>query len=315
MILLNSFSARFGYRFLPLFFRMDRPVKSIRLVVAALCCVMGPAMDSFAQDGKLKDAAIRLPNCRIKPEGQVTLSANQSGILTSVPKEGDQVEAGQQVIQLDSELARTAVAVAERQAEIDVDIRFAEISSDVARLEYEQAKDVNMSSPGSIPLTEVRRRKLEYDRSLLQIEQSKHQQAVALLKLNEANAQLKTFSVAAPFAGTVTKVVKKAGESVRPGEPVLELVNTRRVRVEGYIDAALRRRISAGTPVQVEGEKLDDEVPRPASGKIVFVDTVVQPVTRQIRIFAEVDNSDESLVAGLTATMTVLPTSAVAGSQ
>lgn len=294
---------------------MDRFVKSARLVVAALCCVIGPMVASFAQDVTAKNVVIQLPNCRIKPEGQVTLSANQSGILAAVPKEGDQVESGQQVIQLDSELARTAVAVAERQAEIDVDIRFAEISSDVARLEYEQAKDVNMSSPGSIPLTEVRRRKLEYDRSLLQIEQSKHQQAVALLKLNEANAQLKTFSVAAPFAGTVTKVVKKAGESVRPGEPILELVSTRRVRVEGYIDASLRRKISPGTPVQVEGEKLDDEVLQPAEGKIVFVDTVVQPVTRQIRICAEVDNSNESLVAGLTATMTVLPTPAVAESK
>lgn len=289
-------------------------MKTTFSVVAAMGCLLTLATMPLAQDGKSADV-IKLLNCRIKPENQVTLSANQSGILATVPKEGDQVESGQLVVQLDSELARTAVAVAERQAEIDVDIRFAEISSDVARLEYEQAKEVNASIAGSIPLTEVRRRKLEYDRSLLQIEQSKHQQAVALLKLNEANAQLKTFSVIAPFAGAVTKVVKKTGEAVRPGEPVLELVNTRRVRIEGYIDASLRRRVAPGTPVQVEGEKLDDEALPPSLGKIVFVDTVVQPVTRQIRVCAEVDNTNESLVAGLTATMIVLPMPAVAESR
>lgn len=261
--------------------------------------------------------AIRLPNCRIKPAGQVTLSANQSGSLLSVPQEGDLVEAGTTVIRLDDELALAALAVAEKQATNDVDVRYAIISSDVARLEHEQAKEVNESLKGGIPLTEVRRRKLEYDRSLLQIEQSRHQKAVAVLKRQEAAAQLKTFSVIAPFEGVVSRLIKKQGEAVRQGEPVLELVNTRRVRVEGFVDVMYRRSIVAGATVQVEAEMLPDETtPSISLGKIMFVDTGVQPVTRQVRIWADVDNSEGTLVSGLTATMIIVPaTTPLTGEQ
>ena len=263
---------------------------------------------TLAQGDEPSAANIRLINCRIKPAGQVTLSANQSGSIVTVPQEGDQVTTGQRIIQLDDELARAALAVAEKQAENDAEIRHAMISSDVARLEFEQATEINNSSKGAIPTSEVRTRKLEYDRSLLLIEQSRHQQAVAVLKRHEAAAQLKAFSVNAPFDGTIVKVLKKPGESVRQGEPVLELVNTRRVRVEGFIDVAYRERIAAGTRVQVTSELASESSsPSNSSGTIVFVDSAVQPVTRQLRIWADVDNSSGTLISGMTATMSVVP--------
>lgn len=291
---------------------MKRSLTCIAILTAAILTVGSTTVPRTAQaaDPTVDPAgsAVRIENCRIKPAVQITLSANQSGAITSVPQEGDHVESGQQILRLDDELARAAFAVAEKQAANDVDIRFAGMSSEVARLEHEQAMEVNLSLKGSIPITEVRRRKLEFDRSVLQIEKSKHEQAIAVLKQHEAAALLKTYSVAAPFEGTVAKVLKRQGEAVRQGEPVLELVDTRRVRVEGYIDVAHRLRITPGTPVLVERELIGDEpTPEPATGKIVFVDTVVQPVTRQIRVWADVDNSHGSLVSGLTATMTVVP--------
>ncbi|MEI8381378.1 MAG: HlyD family efflux transporter periplasmic adaptor subunit [Planctomycetota bacterium] len=262
---------------------------------------------SIAQSDEPSAANIRLINCRIKPAGQVTLSANQSGSIATVPQEGDQVTTGQRVIQLDDELAKAALAVAEKQAENDAEIRHAVISSDVARLEYEQATELNNTSKRVIPTSEVRTRKLEYDRSLLLIEQSRHQQEVAVLKRHEAAAQLKAFSVNAPFDGKVVKVLKKQGESVRQGEPVLELVNARRVRVEGFIDVSYRERVAAGTRVQVESDLSSETSSQSiSSGTIVFVDSVVQPVTRQLRVWADVDNSAGTLISGMTATMTVV---------
>jgi multidrug resistance efflux pump len=274
----------------------------------------------FAQADETTPAAIRLVGCRIKPAEQRTLSVNQSGVLDVIPREGDWVTAGNRVISLEDELPRATLAAAEREARNDVDIRYAESGSAVARLEYQQALEVNETVKGSVTITDVRRRKLELDQSLLQIEQAKYKQAIALLKRDEAAAQLKAYHMIAPISGTVNKVLKYKGEAVRQGEPVLELVNTRRVRVEGYLDVADRRRVTAGTPVEVSPEPRTGETAdtpptgvaprsRVASlpGVIVFVDTVVQPVTQQVRVWADVENTDEVLLPGLTAVMTILP--------
>lgn len=252
--------------------------------------------------------SISLADCRIKAADQVILSANQPGAIKWIPQEGDLVKVGERLILIDDELALVSLAVAEKQALNQIDIRYSEAASEVARLEYEQSLEVNASLKGSISVTEVRRRKLEFDRSLLQIEQSTHQQQVALLKRDEAAAQLKTFLVVAPFTGVVSRVLKRKGESARQGEPILELVNTRRVRVEGFVQVAERHLIRPGTPVQVDCENgTVTDSPHFATGKIVFVDTVVQPVTRRFRVWADVDNSDGALISGLTAKMVILP--------
>lgn len=252
--------------------------------------------------------AIRLTGCRVKPASQVTLSVNQSGVLHSVPREGDRVDAGQQVILLEDELARASLALAEKEAVNDVETRSAEKASEVARLEHEQALQVNEQLKEVISISELRRAKLKFDTSLLQIEQARHKQAIAALKRDESAAQLKSFRVIAPFIGTVNKVLKYKGEAVRQGEPILELVNTRQLRVEGFLDVGSRRKVTAGDAVRVELEVADGvQADASAFGKIVFIDSIVQPVTQQVRIWAEVDNRDEVLLPGQTSVMTILP--------
>jgi len=249
-------------------------------------------------------SVIRVIGCRIRPADQVTLAVNQSGILGTVAQEGDEVDEDQCVVRLEDELPRTTLAIAEKEAANETDIRYSEKASEVARLEYDQALKVNESVKGSLTVIELRRRKLELDRSVLQIEQSQYKQAIAVLKRDEASALLKAFHVTAPFSGTVTKVLKHKGEAVRAGEPVLELVSTRRVRVEGFVDVANRRCVRSGMEVVVEPEGMGNEAGQVRlKGKISFVDTLAQAVTRQVRVWADVENPDEVLLPGLTATI------------
>jgi len=269
-------------------------------MVFALCLAAGAAAADPAPQ------RIRLPACRIKPANLVTVSVNQSGILSTVPEEGDVVDEGQRIVMLEDDLPRTALAIAVREAENDVDLRYAQIASNVARLEYEQAVKVNETVRGSLTDADTLRRKLEYDRSVLQIEQAQYKRSIAILKRDEASAQLKSFHAVAPFSGTVNKVLKHKGEAVRPGEPVLELVNTRRIRVEGHLDVAYRRHVQPGTLVQVASEVRAGEPAEAAlEGRIVFVDRIVQPVTQQVRIWADVENVDDLLLPGLTAVMMI----------
>lgn len=278
----------------------------LRLFVSAIAITA--TCNHFANGDDDTAPSIRLAGCRVKPVQQVTLAVNESGVLDMIVQEGDQVMAGQCIVRLQDDLARAALAVAEKEASNDVDIRYSEVASDVAKLEHEQSIKVNETVKGSITLIELRRRQLELDQSILRIELARFNQSVASLKRDQAVAQLKAFRVVAPFTGTVHKVSKHEGEAVRQGDPVLELVNTRRVRVEGYLDAAQRRLVKPGTPVQVAPEaRRDEAVPGQAVGKIVFVDTVVQAVTQQVRVWADVDNADELLLPGQTAVMKIVP--------
>lgn len=249
---------------------------------------------------------IRIAGCRIRPAEQVTLAVNQSGIIGTVPQEGDEVAEDDCIVRLEDEVARTTLAIAEKEAANETDIRYSEKASEVARLEYDQAIKVNESVKGSLTVIELRRRKLELDRSVLQIEQAQYKQAVASLKRDEASALLKAFHVSAPFSGTVNKVLKHKGEAVRAGEPVLELVCTGRVRVEGFLDVADRRCVRSGMEVTVEPEGPGQNAGNiKLKGKITFVDTLAQAVTRQVRVWADVENPDEVLLPGLTATINI----------
>lgn len=251
---------------------------------------------------------ITVTSCQIKAGAEAVLSTSQSGILAFSAREGDAVKPGQRVIGLKSDLAATMLAVAEKEAGSDIEIRYIQMSSDVAKLEYEQAESVNGTIAQAITLADVRRRKLEYDRSVLQIEQARHQHEIRSLKRAEAAAHLDAFHVEAPFDGVVIRVLKHPGEMVQLGEPVLELVNVSRIRVEGFVDYSLRNRLSNGQEIRAKlvlrGIKADPVI---TSGRIVFVDSIVQPVTHLVRVCAEVENPAGALLPGLSATMELIP--------
>jgi multidrug efflux pump subunit AcrA (membrane-fusion protein) len=105
-------------------------------------------------------------------------------------------------------------------------------------------------------------------------------------------------------------VFKSKGEAVRQGDPIIELSSTKRVRVEGYVNVKDIWNVKRGNRVMVklDVEDMELEVEKEVFyGKIVFVDVSAQPVTGQVRVWAEVENRDNILRAGLNARMAINP--------
>jgi multidrug efflux pump subunit AcrA (membrane-fusion protein) len=263
--------------------------------------------------GSGKASAVELERCRLIFPDKATLSSDLAGTLAVVaPAEGDVVQKDQQVARLRDDVAAAVFARAAKEAENDVEIRYADAAHKVAVAEHRKAVNANLRVPGTIPDIEVQRLLLAAERSRLQIEQAQHRFAVAKLSRDEAEAQLKTYRVEAPFDGVVTRVFKLEGEAVRQGDPIVELTNTNRVRVEGYISIkeVLMWNVKPGAEVKVwlDIPGVELEVEREAfMGRIVFVDVSAEPVTRQVRLWAEVANRDNILRAGLTARMAIFP--------
>lgn len=253
-------------------------------------------------------------NARVMLIERVTLASPRAGVLAFVElREGDSVEARQIVASLDASVPKANLAIARHRASSSVDRRFARKTIELSQIEYDKARQANSNIEGGGVFTDidVHRLKLSVDKSILQLEQAESEAKIHALAVEQLAAELNSYAVVATFAGQVTKVHRVRGEAVALGDPIAEVVNLDRVRVEGFVSIQDGLRIRPGSPVVVRLDLPDVDLPEEhvtLHGKLVFVDVGVEPVTGQIRVWAEVPNSDGLLRAGLPARMMIRET-------
>ena len=92
------------------------------------------------------------------------------------------------------------------------------------------------------------------------------------------------------------------------GTPILELISTRSVRVEGYLPIEDYYLVKKGDLVKVRLDIPDKDLPIEKEifeGTVYFIDKTVSQVTHGARVWAEVQNPGERLIEGLYAKMTI----------
>ncbi len=254
---------------------------------------------------------LTLSKCQVKLIDSVTLAPDRPGVIASVkPEEGDSVRKNQQIVLLKDEVAVAMLNVAKKKAENDVQIRYAKAAAVVAELEHEKMVEANRKVLGAFPAIDVEKAKLNWEKALLQAENAEHDFAVLKLEVAKAEEELKSFKVEAPFDGKVRRILKREGEAVRQGDPILELVSIRRVKVEGYLPIEDADNVKPGDAVQVQVDIPNRDLPiekKTFEGKVVFIDPQVSPVTYGARVWAEVQNpSEEGLKEGMYTKMKIL---------
>lgn len=259
---------------------------------------------------------IRIADCRIVLIDHVVLACDRSGILKSVEfKEGMQVQVRQEVALIADDVALANLALAERKAGNDVEVRFNRKASEIAETEYRKNAEANKKAADAgkgnpVALLEVEKLRLAAEKAVLAIEQAEHELLLNKLTAEVSRAERATYSVRAEFDGVVTRIYRKKGEAVRQGDPIVEIVNTDRVRIEGRIELAHLKYAKQGARVKVRLSVPDVDLPEEREefvGQITFVDLISDPVTHETRVFADVRNKDNILRAGLTAEMILEP--------
>ncbi len=218
-------------------------------------------------DAQQERSGLEVNECQIITIKDPTLYATKPGRLTAAPEEGDVVSVGSVVAKIDDKEAllslRAAMieeAIAKKQAENDVDIRYAEAQEKVTEAEYQEALDTNKRAPGTISESETRRRKFQHKRSGLATEQARRDHVIAVenVKLATAKVQVaehewKTRRVTSEIAGVVSERYAQVGEWVNAGDPIAKLMQLDRVRVLGWVNAAgIARNEVIGKDVVVE---------------------------------------------------------------
>ena len=108
----------------------------------------------------------------------------------------------------------------------------------------------------------------------------------------------------------VAKVSKRPGEAVREGETVVEIVNTSRLRVEGFVPLEQSFHIAVGQSAATYANLPQANLPIEQvafPSRVVYIEPKVEPVTQRVRIVAEVLNDEDLLRDGLQAILVIEP--------
>jgi macrolide-specific efflux system membrane fusion protein len=189
-------------------------------------------------------------------------------------------------------------------------LRFARKSTDVSQAELKRSKESIEKFAKSVSQSQLDVEKLTVEKNQLEAEQATHEQQVAILEmkqqeaeLNAARAQIGRRRVVAPFDGVIVQIYARKGEWAEPGQKALRIVNVDRLKAEGFIRAEDATDHLVGRPIRLAVEPGGEK--NTATGKIVFVSPEVDPITGQVRIWAEIDNRDGRLRPGQPARMAV----------
>jgi multidrug efflux pump subunit AcrA (membrane-fusion protein) len=242
---------------------------------------------------------------------EAILASDRPGILEFVEfEEGDEVAANAEVARLKDEIARAALKIDQEKATNDVHIRYAVNASQFADKELEISVSANSRLPGTVPQNEIEKLALAAKKGLLQIEQAQHEQLLAKMTVEQSDETLKTYKVVAPFSGIVSKVHLTKGEAVRQGDPIIEIISTATVNIEGYISIEDSYKVKAGDKVivnlNIHDVELDVERIK-LEGVVKFIDPRFSPLIGSVKLTAEVSNPDNILKPGLNADMVIIP--------
>jgi macrolide-specific efflux system membrane fusion protein len=263
---------------------------------------------------------IVIEDAQLQLISDVRVPARETGVLETLDvEEGDLVKRGQLLGTIDRRLALVELELAELdhqiaklQSENDVDARYAEKSLEVAQSELKRSQEANQLYDDSVSQTEIERLLLTVQRSSLSLEQALKDQRVAVITetvrgrtAHLSSLRLENRQIVAPMDGMVVEIFGQASEWMDPGETVLRVIKLDQLRVEAHVDGRRFGRELEGCQV-----KLATALPPKAEmqeffGKVVFVSPELQPVTGQVRIWAEVENRDLLLRPGALGTLTI----------
>lgn len=189
----------------------------------------------------------------------VYASSTVGGRLTSMNvKEGQQVSRGQLIATVDMETVEKSIA------ELNTALS-------LANTVYERQKSLWEKEIGSE----------------IQYLQAKNNKERLEDNLAAAKSQLKHKNVYAPISGTVQMEFIGAGEVAGPGTPIVEILDTRNLKVQADVPEQYLTNIKRGTPLKVSFPALAKEV----DSKVVLVGASIDPSNRTFKVETSLNNS------------------------
>ncbi|MDD4889718.1 MAG: efflux RND transporter periplasmic adaptor subunit [Phycisphaerae bacterium] len=226
-----------------------------------------------------------------RPSKKAQLAMRVSGVIATRPvAEGDRVQAGQLIAELNSELEKASLAISTTKAESDHEVVAAAMSEKQSLVELGRVQD--LFDHKNATKWELEKASVESEIAKLRTQYARFQRQVASLENARDAVALKERRLLAPFAGVISKTLKEAGEAVQESQPIVELVKYDPLLVEFNVPEKLLDSIKKDelAEVTIEG--------RTAQAKVIMVDPQVDSASGTGRVRLELANPDAKFKSG-----------------
>jgi multidrug efflux pump subunit AcrA (membrane-fusion protein) len=227
----------------------------------------------------------------IVPAREITFTAQLPGRVESIAgEEGSRFEQGDVLVAIDEEqlLAQRKAAVAQiANAEAALRNAGVQYSRELRAPRQQQQGGMGMPMMDMMPMmggskdkTGIERRADLYTYSTA-IEQARSSLLQAQSRLQEIDAKLRDTRSVAPFAGVVVAKLVEQGDTVQPGQPLLNYADMKALQVQADIPARLAVGLRAGRSMRV---RLDDPAQTEVQARVAQVFPMADPVRHTIRV-------------------------------
>ena len=215
-------------------------------------------------------------------------------------QEGDWVEQGDTVVELEDELLR----IAQRQAQEELDKALAQYANIAFFTSGRGNRDqvLNRLGVDSTNANDVEAFRLIFSKSRKELAADQIGLDEARLKLKRAKIELEHAVIGAPFAGYVSEVVVDRSNFVNKGDVVARIVSLDRLRLEMDVLETEIRHIRLGARAEIELAALPGKAVR---GRVASVNPTIDAERRTCRVLIEIDNPDRAVRPGMFADVRV----------
>ncbi|MGI9304417.1 MAG: efflux RND transporter periplasmic adaptor subunit [Gammaproteobacteria bacterium] len=226
---------------------------------------------------------VRLTGSVVSPR-IAKLSTEVSGIVETMAVEiGDQVQAGDEILQLNPEL--DALSLAATRAVTEQAIQ--ELKDAKRRLANARA----LAERHSVSANEIESLAAEVRIDTAGVKRSRAEQ-------ERQAAQVRRHKLSAPFAGVISRKLVEQGEWIQPGTPVVELIASTGLRIDFRAPQSVYNKLDETSEIRITLDALPE---RTFECTIETIIPAVDPTTRTFLLRTAPDDTIVKLAPGMSA--------------
>lgn len=231
---------------------------------------------------------------------------------SSAVVEGQQVKAGQVIVQLDDRVPRAnRDKLQATLTDLDEQHHQAGFAIELVMIDVNRLKELHQSSQsgGQLPLVsrvELAKADVQLKDAQSKLKSVEARQAVARAELKALDEQLRFYTLRAPIAGRLSMIQVVPGQTLSPGAVVAEILNLDQIDVLCFAAPRAAARLALEqTAALIAQETREGEPPFP-QGKVAFIGVQAQPETGNVGVKARFPNPDFRLRANAVVRVNVL---------
>ncbi len=274
----------------PLDLNRTRNVAVVALTLALAAITVG--LPAAAQDTDAPDLA-RFEGVAF-PSKQVVLNAPIDGKLKTILfEEGDTVQQGDVLAQMDDAEQLVAVLAARLRSESDAEVRRAQFALDESVVLLERATETYERDAASE--WEVRRAQLQRDQAEADLQIARDRSALEKVNLELEETRLKRLRVVAPFDGEVIEHSAEPGATLSNADPVLAVAALSPLEAHINLPVSIFAQLEIGRTYLLDA---GDPINAPLPGKLKHIYRIIDTASETVRCVFTIDNPNAELIAG-----------------